>query len=168
MDVNSVMSTYNLNSLWNSVNPNNTSTSTVPMVSNIDSTVKDKYTSDSYFGKSAASQLQNIYQSIEPNYGSSLTYDEKGNMAFPTATTLPASGEGTEDSNIISLLNSSNSASDNCFSNILSQYNSIENATFKTDESSILSSNSIGLYSYVSSLSDNGTESSGNSMDTII
>ncbi len=37
MDVNNVMSTYNLNSVWNSLNPNNSTSSAVPLIDSLGS-----------------------------------------------------------------------------------------------------------------------------------
>ncbi|WP_459479943.1 hypothetical protein [Clostridium saccharoperbutylacetonicum] len=163
MDVNTVMSTYNLNSLWNDLNPNNSSTiSTVPLVDTVDATVKEDYTVMNYSGKTTSSELQDIYSQLEPEYGISLTYNQNGNLSIPNTTTLPVNGD---DSNIISLLNSGNTASQNSLESMVYEYNSIENGTYKLDISSILSSNSSTFYSYIDSLSNNQNQSSGNNID---
>lgn len=167
MNVSSVMNTYNLNSLWNNLNPNNSSTSTVPLVNNVDATVNENYTAMNFSGQTTSTELQDIYQQVEPDYGVQLTYNQNGNLSIPTTTTLPTNGLSTADSNIISLLDSGNSSSYNSLLNILSQYNSIEDGTFNPDLSSILSSNPSTLYSSINSLGNNQTQSSGNNIDSI-
>lgn len=168
MNVSSVMNTYNLNSLWNNLNPNNSSTSTVPLVNNVDATVNENYTAMNFSGQTTSTELQDIYQQVEPDYGVQLTYNQNGNLSIPTTTTLPTNGLSTADSNIISLLDSGNSSSDNSLLNILSQYNSIEDGTFNLDLSSILSSNPSTLYSSINSLGNNQTQSSGNNIDSTV
>jgi hypothetical protein len=166
MDVNSVMSTYNLNSLWNSINPNSSSTSsTVPLINNVDSTVQENYSSMNYSGQTTSTELQDIYQQVEPSYGIPLSYNQNGNLSVPISTTLPTNGLSATDSNIISLLNSDNSTSDNLSENILSQYTSIEDGTYNPTLSSILSNNDGNLYNAVNSL-ETSQQSSGNTIDT--
>lgn len=160
MDVNNVMSTYNLNSLWNNINPNKSASSGVPLINSVDAAVNQNYAEMKLSGQTNSTELQDIYQQVEPNYGISLTYDQNGNMTIPTSTTLPTDITSTENSNIISLLNSGNSSMDNSLSNIVSQYDSIENGTFKPDPSSLLSSNSSTLY--------NTSNLLGNNVDTTV
>ena len=169
MDVNSVMNTYNMNSIWNSINPNSSSsTSSIPMINNVDSSVQSNYTSMNYFGQTTSTELQNIYQQVQPSYGVPLTYNQSGNFTMPTSTTLPTNGLSTDNSNIISLLNSGNSSTDNSISNIISQYNSIENGTFTPNISSILSSNPSTLYNAVDLLGASQTQNLGNYINTLI
>lgn len=163
MDVNIAMDTYNLNSLWNSLNPNSSDTATAPLINNLDATINENYTAMNYSGQTTSTELQDIYQQVEPNYGIPLTYNENGNMSIPT--TLPASGLSNDDSSIVSLLNGDNTSSENSLINILSQYNSIEDGTFQTNLSSILSSNFNNLYSSIDSLESNQTDTTGNNLD---
>ena len=151
MDVNNVMSTYNMSSIWNSISPLNTS-STVPLISNLDSAIKDNYSEMNYSGQNTNTELQDIYQQVEPNYGIPLTYDQKGNFSIPSNTSLQTNGLTASDSNIISLLNNNNSATNNLTENIISQYTAMENGTFNQDISSILSTNPYNLYSTIDSL----------------
>ena len=126
MDVNGVMSSYNMSSVWNSINPlNSSSGSTVPLVSNIDSSIKENYTAEDYFGGTASSELQEIYKQIEPDYGIPLTYDQNGNVSAASSSLT------TDNSNILSLLNSGNSDTDNLTESILNNYTAIENGTYK-------------------------------------
>lgn len=168
MDVSNVMNTYNLSSLWSDLNSSNSVTTIVPLVDNVDAAVKENYTSMNYSGQTTSTELQNIYQQVEPDYGTSLTYNQNGNMSIPTITTLPTNGLNTVDSNVISLLNSGNTSSENSLINILSQYNSIQDGTFQTDISSILSNNPSNLYSYIDSLGNNETQVWGNNVDSIV
>ena len=68
MDVNSVLSNYNLASLWNTLSPSSsgssTNTTTVPLVDNIDSTIKESQLTDKFNGKTTSSELQDIYSSL--------------------------------------------------------------------------------------------------------
>ncbi|MDR3598789.1 hypothetical protein [Clostridium sp.] len=160
MNVDSVMSNYNLNSYWNSLNSNNSTSSNIFSISNIDENVKDSYTKKSISGESTSSELQDIYKQLEPTYGVNLTYDQNGNMSIPTTSAVTDPSTSNEQ-NLISLFNSSNST-DNSFNNILSQYNSIEDGINNLQISSILSSNPSSLYSYINSLGSNETQSSGN------
>ena len=164
MDVNSVMNTYNMNSLWNNINPNNSSsTSSIPMIDNVDSNVQENYTSMNYFGQNTTTELQDIYQSVEPNYGIPLTYNQNGALSIPTSTTLPT--DASSNSNIISLLNSGNSSTDSSLLGILSQYNSIEYGTYQPNPSSILSTNPNNIYSSIDSLGTNQDQSSSYNID---
>lgn len=167
MDVNSVMNTYSMSSLWSSLNPSNSSTSsTTPLIDNVDSNVQQNYTSMNYFGQSTNTELQDIYKQIEPSYGMPVTYDENGNFTMPTSTTPPTNGLSPDESNIISLLNSGSSTSDNLSQSLMSQYNSIENGTFSSSLSSILSSNPYEVYNSVDSLGMDQSQGSSSVIDT--
>lgn len=167
MDANNIMNVYNTNSIWNNINPeNNSSSSTVPLINNVDSTVQENYTSANYFGETTNTELENIYEQIEPNYGVPIKYDENGNFIMPSTTTLPADGLTPADSNIISLLNSNNSDYDNLTENILYQYNSIESGTFKPSLSSILSTNPYNVYNTIDSLRTNESQNSNSTINT--
>jgi hypothetical protein len=162
MDVNSIMNTYNMSSLWNNLNSNNNTSSTVPLVNNVDSSVQESYNSMNYFGQNTNTELQSIFQQVEPTYGIPLTYTNSGNLIMPTNTSLPTDGISPSESNIVSLLQSNNSTEANSEENLLSQYTSIENGTFQPNLSSILSSNLYGMYSNVSSLTNNAIQYTGN------
>lgn len=168
MDVSSVMGNYNMNSIWNSINPMNSSSSTVPLINNVDSSVQENYTSMNYFGQSTSSELQDIYQKVEPNYGMPLTYDQDGNFSIPSNTTIPTSGLPVSEQNIISLLNSNNSVSDNLNENILSQYTSIENGTFTPNISSILSANPYIMYNTINYLGNYQGQNFNNTINTSV
>lgn len=168
MNVNSVMSTYNLNSLWNNLNSNSSTTSAVPLVDNLDDAVKENYTAMNYLGQTTSSELQDIYEQAEPDYGISLTYNQNGNLSIPAVTDLPTNGLSTGESNIVSLLDSQNSTSENSFINILSQYSAIEDGTYETSLSSILSNNASAVYNSINSLGNNETQSSGNNIDALV
>ncbi|MDT8719061.1 hypothetical protein IAI10_20640 [Clostridium sp. 19966] len=161
MDVNNVMSTYNLSSLWNNLNGNSSSSSTVPLISNVDASVDENYKVKNYSGGTSASELQDIYQQVEPDYGVGMTYDQNGNMTIPSTTSLPTDGISASESNMVSLLNSDTSPAENLFSNVLSEYNSFEDGTFQENLSSILASNS--PFS-----SDNYVNYLGNNMDATV
>lgn len=168
MNVNSVMNAYDMSSLWNSINPMSNSSSSVPLINNVDNAVKENYTSLNYSGQNTNSELQNIYQQIQPNYGMPFTYDQNGNFSMPTSTSLPTNGLSAVDLNIISLLNSNNSATDNSMEGIMSQYSSIENDTFKPDFSSILSFNPYSIYNAVYSLGTSQSQDLNSTVNTIV
>ncbi|WP_234121589.1 hypothetical protein [Clostridium hydrogenum] len=166
MDINNVMNTYNMTSLWNSMNSLGTSgSSSVPLVDNVDSAVEENYAQANYFGQNTNSELQNIYNQVEPTYGIPLTYDSSGNITSPTTTTLPSPDTSTEYSNILPLIQSSESTSELNSENILNEYDSIENGTYQENLSSILASNSNGTYNSDSSIQNNETQSTGNYLD---
>jgi hypothetical protein len=157
MDVNSIMNVYNMTSTWNSLSPmNNSSSTTVPLIDNIDSTVQENYNSMNYFGENTNSELQNIYKQIEPNYNIPITYDKNGDIT--TASNNIGLTTNGLNSNIISLLNSNNTANDNLTQNILSQYNDMENGTLNTSISSILSTNPTNLYNAINLLAVNQSQ----------
>lgn len=162
MDVNGVMSAYNMNSIWNNINPMNSSTSTVSLINNVDSNVQENYSAMNYFGQTTNTELQNIYQQVEPSYGMPLTYDQNGNFMIPSNTS------SMSNSNIISLLNSNISASDNTTENILSQYTSIENGTFSPNISSILSSSPYNVYNTINSLENYQQQNLNNIINTSV
>lgn len=169
MDVNSVMNTYYLNSLWNGVNTTvNSSGTTVPLIDNVDSNVQENYTSMNYFGESTNTELQNIFQQVEPNYGIPITYNQSGDISMGTTNTVPSSGINSSDSNILTLVNSNNSSLENTYENILNQYNFIEGGMFQSSLSSILSNNPYNVYNAVSSLGTNSTDNSGNFLNTML
>jgi hypothetical protein len=154
------MSTYNLNSLWNSLNPSSTSTTSVPLIDNVDSSINQEYNSMEFSGQTASTELQNIYQQVEPDYGISMTYKQDGSMSLPTTTTLSSDGSSEYNSGTISLLNSGNSSSENTLNNIMSEYTSIEDGTYQPNLSSILSNDPSTLYSTIDSLGNSNTQSS--------
>jgi hypothetical protein len=160
VNVNSLMSTYNLNSLWNSLNPSSTSTTSVPLIDNVDSSINQEYNSMEFSGQTASTELQNIYQQVEPDYGISMTYKQDGSMSLPTTTTLSSDGSSEYNSGTISLLNSGNSSSENTLNNIMSEYTSIEDGTYQPNLSSILSNDPSTLYSTIDSLGNSNTQSS--------
>lgn len=169
MDINSVMSTYNMNSIWNSINQlNSSSLSNVPLINNVNSSVQESYTAKNYFGQTTNTELQDIYQQVEPNYGIPFTYDQNGNFTMLADTTLPTDGLPLANSSIISLLNSNTSTINNLTENILSQYNSIENGTYTPNISSILSNNQYDIYSTINSLGNYHTQSASNLIDTTL
>lgn len=168
MDVNGIMSTYNMNSLWNSFNANSRSTSSVPMMNNVDSSVQEQYLSTNYFGGNISSELQNIFQKVEPTYGVPLTYNKSGDLTMPTNTTLPTNGLDPSENNIVSLLESNNTVESGIQENILSQYNSIENGTYKSNLSSILSSNPYNMYSSIDSLTSNANQDTGSFLNSSV
>lgn len=166
MNVDSVMSTYNLNSYWNSLNSSNSTSSNIFTTGNIDDSVKESYTEQNLDGGTASSELQDIYKQLEPTYGENLTYDQNGNMSIPTTSTV-TDPTNSNESNLLSLFNSSNSAN-NSFNNVLSEYNSFEDGTDKLQISSILSSNPSNIYSYISSLDSNATQNIGSYINTTL
>lgn len=160
MDVNSVMSTYSLNSFWNSYTSSNSS---VPLTNNVSSTVEEKYTGLKYAGATTASELSDIYKTVEPSYGMSVTYDAKGNMT----------GKVSTDSSVAALLSDQSSTADNAMSNILKDYNSIESGAYQASISSpstasILASSSSSLYTAVDALLSNATTSNGSIVDALV
>lgn len=163
MDVNSVMNTYYMNSLYNTLNFTSTSSS-VPLVNNIDSTVQGNYTASNYFGNNTSSELQDIYKQVEPTYGTPLTYSSSGDLSIPTNITPPSDGLSPSESNIVSLLQSNNTTTDNMDEDVLYQYNAIENGTYQDACSSIFSSNPCNVYNTINSLS----QSSNNTLDTLV
>ena len=165
MNVSNVMSTYNMSTMWNNIN---SSTGSAPLFNNIDATVKENYTALNYSGQTTSTELQDIYQQIEPTNGISVTYNQNGDISTATSTTLPTNGLTTQESNTISLLKSMNSATDNSLLSIESQYSSIENGTYSTSLSSILSSNPSTLYNSISSLGARQAATSGTSLDTTV
>lgn len=164
MNIDSVMSTYNLNSYWNSLNSTNSTSSNIFSGGNIDDSVKENYTEQNFQGSTTSSELQGIYKQLEPTYGVDLTYDQNGNMSIPTNSAVTDPSISSE-SNLLSLFNSGNS-SNNSFNNILSEYNSIENGTDKLQMTSILSSNPSDTYSYISSLANSETQNIGSYINT--
>lgn len=166
MDVSNVMNTYDMTSLWNSINPSGTSSySSVPLVDNLNSAIQGSYEQAGYFGESANSELQDLYNQIEPSYNIPLTYDSSGNLSIPTSTDLPSNGLSVEDSNILSLIQGSESNSELANTSILNEYNDIEDGTYQTNISSILSSNPYNMYNYVDSLQNNENQITGNYLD---
>lgn len=166
MDVSNVMNTYDMTSLWNSINPSGTSSSaSVPLVDNLNSTIQESYEQAGYFGESANSELQDMYKQIEPTYNIPLTYDSSGNLSISASTSLPSYGLSVEDSNILSLIQGSESSSELAGMNILNEYNDIEDGTYQNNISSILSSNPYNMYNYIDSLQNNETKSTGNYLD---
>lgn len=168
MDVNSVMSTYNMSSLWNSLNSNSSNTSTVPLTDNVDSSVQEQYTSMNYFSGSTSTELQDIFKQVEPTYGIPLTYNQSGDLSIPTNTTPPTNGLAPSEENIVSLLQSNNSAGDTIDGNILSQYDSIENGTFQANFSSILSSNPYNMYSSINSITSASEQNVGSFLNSSV
>lgn len=170
MDVNSIMNTYNMSTLWNNLNPNSSTAPSVPMINNVDSSVKEQYTAMNYFGNSNNTELQDIYQQVEPTYGIPLTYNQSGNLTMPTNTTLPTDRLTPNEENIVSLLQNSNPVGNTLEENILSQYTEIEDGTFKSSLSGILSSdilsaNPYNIYSAINSLANTSLQNTGNSLD---
>ena len=157
MNVNSVMNTYNMNSLWNSINPqSSSSSSSVPLVSNVDSAVNESYAVSNFSGGTTSTQLQDIFQQVEPDYGISLTYDQHGNLSTPSSTASTAtSGESstsTGASMIVSMLNNGNTTEENSIENIISQYGAVQNSLYNQSLSSVLS----------------GDQKSGSNLDTLM
>ncbi|MDP4142922.1 MAG: hypothetical protein Q8936_00365 [Bacillota bacterium] len=167
MDINGAMSTYNMSSLWNAMN-NTSSTSTVPLVTNISSAVQENNLKNNYFGETTSTELQDIYQQVEPTYGIPLTYDNSGSLTMPSITTLPSNSMAQADSNILSLIQSGESSSDLTESNILYQFNAIESGIYQAAASKITSSDPSTVYNSVNSLLDNQTESTGNNLDVTV
>ncbi|MEY8001707.1 hypothetical protein AB8U03_16170 [Clostridium sp. Mt-5] len=163
MDVNSIMSTYYMNSLWNNLNSTST-TPNVPLVNNIDSTLQEDYTASNYFGQNTSTELQDIYQQVEPTYGIPLAYSSLGDLSIPTNITPPSNGLPPAESNIASLLQGNNTETDNINENILSQYDAIENSTYQYSYSNILSSNPNDIYNTIDSLS----QPIDNNLDTLV
>jgi len=157
MNVNSVMNTYNMNSLWNSINPqSSSSSSSVPLVSNVDSAVNESYAVSNFSGGTTSTQLQDIFQQVEPDYDISLTYDQHGNLSTPSSTASTAtSGESstsTGASMIVSMLNNGNTTEENSIENIISQYGAVQNSLYNQSLSSVLS----------------GDQKSGSNLDTLM
>lgn len=167
MDVGSVMNTYSMMSLWNSINPSSGSSSaSVPLVDNLNSTIQESYEQAGYFGESTNLELEDIYKQIEPTYSIPLTYDSSGNLSIPTSTDITSNGLSIKESNVLSLIQSGESSSELNSTNILNQYNDIEDGTYQNNISSILSSNPYNMYSYVDSLRDNAAQgTTGNYLD---
>lgn len=163
MDVNSVMNTYYMNSLWNTLNSTSTSSS-IPLVNNIDSAAQENYAASNYFGNDTSSELQDIYKQVEPTYGTPLTYSSSGDLSIPTNATPSSDGLSPAESNIVSLLQSNNTETDNMEENILYQYNAMQNGTYQDACSSIFSSNPTNAYSAINSLS----QSVNNNLDTLV
>ena len=121
MDVNSIMNTYNLNSLWNNISPYaSSSSSNIPMTGNIDSTVQQEYSAASFFGQTISNERQTIFQHVEPTYGIPLTYGPSGNLTIPSNITPQSNTSSSADSSIISLLRNNNSTEATSNENILS------------------------------------------------
>lgn len=166
MDVGSVMNTYSMMSLWNSINPSGSSSSiNVPLVSNLDSSVQEEYKEENYFGKSTNSELQDIYKQVEPSYSSSLSYDSFGNLSTPNSTAAPSSGVSTEYSNMLPLIQNGESSSELTNMNIFSQYNSIADGVYQNLFSKLYPSNQYKTYNYAASLQNNETQGSGKNLD---
>lgn len=166
MDVSNDMNTYYMTSLWNSINPSGTSSSaSVPLVDDLNSTIQESYEQAGYFGESTNSELEDLYKQIEPTYNIPLTYDSSGNLSIPTSTDIPSNGLSVEDSNILSLIQGSESSSELAGMNILNEYNDIEDGTYQNNISNILSSNPYNMYSYVDSLKNNSAQGTGNYLD---
>lgn len=166
MNVNSVMNTYNMGNLWSSFNDN--TTSGVDNINNVDSAVQEQYASENYFGGSTSAELQNIFQQIEPTYGIPLTYDKSGNLSIPKESDLPVDGMQSDEENIVSLLQNGSSSPDTTMDeNILSQYDSIENGTFDSNLSSILSSNPYNMYDNINSLTSDTNQSTGSFFNSL-
>ena len=168
MDVSSIMSTYNMSSLWNSLNANSSNTSSIPMMSSVDSSIQDQYASMNYFGGNTSTELQSIFKQVEPTYGIPLTYNQSGDLAIPPNTSLPTNGLLPSEENIVSLLQSNNPVGDTIDGNILSQYNSIENGTFQSNLSSILSSNPYNMYNNIDSLTSATTQNVGSFLNSSV
>ena len=158
MDVGSVMNTYNMMSLWNSFNLSGSSN--VPLVSNLNSLVQENYTESNYFGTSTSSELQDIYEQIEPDYGTGLTYDSSGNLTIPSNTTIPISGLSTENTNIVSLLQGGESSSDLASMNLLNNYDALESGIYQSSYSK--------LYGNSDSSTSGTTQQNGSNLDTTV
>lgn len=169
MDINSIMNTYNMSSLWNNINSNSNSTLTgIPITDNLDSSIQQSYDAMNFSGKTTSNELQDIFQQVEPDYGIPLTYNQLGNLAIPTDITPPDNGLPLADSNIVSLLQSGSSVQDTTNENILSQYDSIESGTYQYNISSILSSNPYNMYSNIASLLSDQSQNTNTSLDESI
>ncbi|MDD7792892.1 hypothetical protein [Clostridium sp. 'White wine YQ'] len=163
MDVNSVMNNYTMSSLWKSINPNsNTVSATVPLIENVDSSVNNNYLKNNYFGGTTDSELTSIYKQVEPDYGIPLVYSKSGDLSIPNDVAPNTNGVSIEDSNILALLQSNSSNGDPIDTNILGQYESIENGTYKNSVSSILNTNPYDMYSSVDTLTSGTSDNSGN------
>lgn len=137
MDVDSVMNTYNMMSLWNNLNQPGASSSSVPLVSDLNSSVQEDYMKDNCMGENTTSELQDIYDQVEPNYDTGLTYDSSGNLTIPNNITVPTSGLSTENPNIISLLQGGESSSDLSSMNILNNYDALESGIYQSSYSKV-------------------------------
>lgn len=166
MDVGSVMNTYSMMSLWNSVNPSSgVSSANVPLVSNLDSSVQEEYKEENYFGKGTNSELQDIYNQVEPSYSSSLSYDSSGNLSKPNNAALPSRGISTEYSNILPMIQNGESSSELANMNVFSQYNSIADGTYQNLFSKLYPSSQYKMYNYTDSLQNNKTNGTGKNLD---
>ncbi|MDD3225272.1 MAG: hypothetical protein PHX70_11335 [Clostridium sp.] len=167
MNVDSIMNVYDMNSFWNDMNSNsNSSQSSVFLTNNLDSTIQQDYNQMDLSGQTNSSELQDIFQQTEPDYGISLTYNQLGSLSMPTNTALQYNnGMSYDNSNISSLLQSDVPSEGPINENVLSQYTSIEDGTFTPNISSILASNPFDMYNNMDSLLTNSTLNTNNILD---
>lgn len=135
MNVSSVMNTYNLTSLLDS--PNSMG---VPLVTNVNTAVNENYELMNFSGQNTNSELQDIFQQVDPTLNLPVTYDQNGNINFQNNLTLPSSVSSFDESNMSTLLQDSNLIGDSIYSNVLPLYDAIKNGAYQMGLAGVLSS----------------------------
>ena len=169
MDVNSVMGINNMNSLLNSVNKvNGSKPSMVPMVGNVDATVKNDYTPNSNFEKNTNAQLQDIFQRVDRADATPLTYNKSGDLTSNKNISLSIDGLSPDNSNKTLLLKNTNSAASSDLQSIFSQYKALETKTFQPNISSALSATIYNSNSTAGSSANAALLNTGNFLNTFV
>lgn len=143
MDVSSVMSTYNSSSLWSSLNSG--STSSLYQSGRVSSNVSDSYSAANLSDGATSSALQDIYQTVQNDYGIGLTYDSSGNIATSgtiNTSDLPTVSELTNslNSNFLSSFNSLNSTDDSSVYSLLSESSYVQSGAYNNVYAKLYSS----------------------------
>ncbi|SFD23773.1 hypothetical protein [Clostridium uliginosum] len=152
MDINSVgslMNTYSMGSLLNTMNNSDKSTN-IPLIGSLDSYVQDYYSEMKLNGVSQNQELQNIFSTVQPS------------VNVPTSSNEFSNLQNSSDQNLIAQLGSGSSDIDN---NILSAYTSIENGTYKPSSTSIMTTSPYTLYNNVNAM-QNTIQATGNFLST--
>lgn len=150
MDVSSVMSNYEISSMFDNSN-------SMPLVNNLTSAIDESYTVSNYLGETNSNELQDIYESVDPSYNMPVTYDQNGNMTYKSESYSPVSAENSYNSSMLALINSEDNSNMDPMNNVLAQYDSIEDGTYITNISSILQKNDGALYNALNASQSIGT-----------
>lgn len=164
MNIDSIVNNYNMSSLWNTLSSNNSSLSQINSVEAdyLNSSTQQQIALIS--GESTNSQVQNIFNQIDPFYNITSEYNNLSNSSGSvTGNNVVSSG-----SDITSLLQSLNTSGNIVSSDIMSQYMGIENGTYQAAVTNILSSNPYTVYSSISSLGVNSAQSAANLINTSV
>ena len=137
MNVSGVMSNYFSSSYLRTLK--NDSSSSASLLTSVDSAVSSSYSIAGLSGKSETLALQDIYASVQEDYGINLTYDANGNIVSNETTTdeLPTLSSFTNslNANLLSVFDSQNCASTSSLISLFSQYNFSQSISHSVSDS---------------------------------